>query len=229
MSRPQLTWLGALAATVLLAPGAHAAGPQVTDPASDANGVNGQQVGAAAALPQNNATPVGSQAYADVLSVEWKTLRTKGKPTGFSVVMTLSAAPTPPAGTSLVYRMLGTGPCGTFFGVVYYTKKSSDPSIPVSAIRDDCNDVTRLTPIATPVVNGGTVTWTVPLTAIPKGLPVKLGTVLKDLRFEVVELEDFQGQKTPDGGLGTGYEGIYGLGLGRLDLGKTTNSYKIGS
>lgn len=225
MTTTRTALAGALAVAALLAPNASAAGPQVVDPANDANGINNQAV---LAQDISQPTPVGSQDYADVLTIEWKTAKTRGRVTGFTVVMTLSGTPTPPSGTSIVYRLLGTGPCGTFFGVVYYTKKSSDPAIPQSAIRDDCGDETRLTALPLPTINGKTLTWNVPLTAIPKGLPVKIGTELKDLRFEVVELEDF-GTKTPDAGLGTPYEGIYGLGLGRLDNGRTTNSYKIGS
>jgi hypothetical protein len=209
----------ALAAPSMAAPPV-AVAPQVTDPANDANG--GANTPAAADKP----TPAGSQGYADVLSVLWQTTKAtktvKKKKvttvTGFTVTATLSAPPTAPTGTSIVYRMLGaTGACG-FFGVAYYTSKGSDPAQPQSAIRDNCNATpTRLTPLALPVITGNTITWTVPLKSIPADTKVKVGTKITGLWFEVREIEDFHGACVPDDGGATGYGKACGLGAGALD------------
>lgn len=224
----RLMLAGALAAGALLVPHAQAAGPQVTDQANDANFVG-------------DPTPVGSQAYADVLSIEWKAVKTKGKATGFQVVTTLSAPPVAPEGTSLVYRMLGKTPTCGFFGVVYYTHKSSDPGIPQSAVRDNCIDATtRLTQIPLPVIAGSTITWTVPFTVIPKDTKIALGTTLTDLHFAVNEIEDFRGtclpdlSAVPDDPLGAtsivkSYSKACGLGAGVVDDGTSTATYKLGA
>jgi hypothetical protein len=221
----RLALAGALAAGALLVPHAHAAGPQVIDPAGDAN------------FTDNGATrdqelPAGNQAYADVLSVEWKTVKDKKKKAiGFQVVTTLAAPPTAPNGTTLVYRMLGTSACGTFFGVVYYTRKGSDPTQPQSAVRDNCTEdgVTRLTEIPLPVIKESTITWTVPFKSIPAAAKTKLGTTLSALRFEVREIEDFGGPCIPDDGGVSGYGGACGLGVGLVDSGNTEATYKLGS
>ena len=222
-----------LVALALLTP-AQAAGPQITDPANDANFANGQ--GFVNGF-NNNATPVGTQGYADVLSVQWTTLRTtkvvkRKKVTtvvGFQVQTKLSAPPTPPQGTTIVYRMLGKTPLCGFFGVAYYTTPLSDPETPQSAIRDNCvNGTTRLTKIAPPYINGSTITWTVPLAAIPKDTKVGVGTLLTEVWFTVNEIEDFQGQKVPD--QVPVYGGATGLGLGVVDDSYPGDAaYKIGS
>lgn len=197
----------------------------MTDPANDANGINSQLLNVPAA-PHSTPTPVGSQAYADVLSVLWENTTVKGKP-GFKVTTTLSAAPTPPAGTVLVYRMLGTPTDCGFFGVVYYTAPGSQKDQPQSAVRDNCIDATtRLTAIDLPVIKESTITWTVPLSAIPADTKIKAGSTISDLRFEVVEIEDFRGQCIPADGV------VYdtptcGLGVGKLDMGVSSNSFKL--
>lgn len=225
--------LPALAALALAVPPVSAApGPQITDPANDANFLNGQGF----VEEDNHATPVGSQAYADVLSVQWTTLkstkrvgrRTVTTVTGFQVQTKLSAAPTPPQGTTVVYRMLGSTPLCGFFGVVWYTTPLSDPTAHQSALRDNCNDKpTRLTKIAPPVINGATMTWTVPLSAIPKDTKVGVGTLLTGLYFTVNEIEDFRGQKVPDDV--PVYGGATGLGVGIVDDSIAGDAaYKIG-
>jgi hypothetical protein len=222
--RPVL--LAALAAVAVTVPSALAApAPQVTDAAGDANFIGMAVSGGAS-------TPVGSQAYADVLSVTWSadkvTKKVKRKSvstlTGFTVTTVLSAPPTPPAGTSLVFRMLGKTETCPFVGPVLYTAKSSDPGIPQSALRDNCSGETRLTEIPMPVVDGATITWKVPVSALPKEVPV--GTVLKDLYFEVNEIEDFRGAQIPAGVPVFG--GAYGLGTGQVDAGSSTSSFTIG-
>lgn len=226
--------LSALAATsVALAGSGQAAppAPQIVDPAGDANGTSNAQANS------NQTTPVGSQAYADVTSVLWQPVKTtttkivKKKKvstttvTGFTVTATLSAAPTPPAGTLIVYRMLSTPSCGAFFGVVYYTSQSGDASLPQSAIRDDCTGETRLTKIAMPKITDKTITWTVPLSAIPADLKMTPGKKVSDLRFEVREIEDFRGQKIPDDV--PVYGGAGGLGVGILDDGTSTAVFSL--
>lgn len=215
-----------LAALSLLMPNASAAGPQITDPANDANFVNSQGQPILGSLPNNTPTPVGSQSYADVLSVEWKTLKTtktvKKKKvttvTGFQVVTTLSGAPTPPSGTTIVYRMLGTTPNCPYFGVVHYSSKLSDPTTPQTALRDNCFGKTtaRLTALPPVVINGSTLTWTVPIKAIPADTKVTVGSALTGLYFTVTEIEDFRGQKLPDA-LPLGLGGATGLGFGVID------------
>jgi hypothetical protein len=195
--------------------------PQVTDPANDANG------GANHAAAADKPTPAGSQSYADVTSILWQTTKTTKKVgkktvttvTGFTVTATLSGPPTPPSGTSIVYRMLGTTAACPFFGVAYYTTKGSDPKQPQTAIRDNCNgaSVARLTPIANPVITGSTLTWTVPLSAIPADTKVKVGSKITGLWFEVREIEDFHGVCVPDDGGATPYGNACGLGAGALD------------
>ena len=220
----RLALAGALAAGALLVPTAHGAGPQVVDPAGDANFTDN-------GVTRNTVLPVANQAYADVLSVEWKTVKDKKKKvTGFQVVTTLAAPPVAPNGTTVVYRMLGTSTCGTFFGVVYYTTKGSDPTQPQSAVRDNCtaDGVTRLTALPLPVIKGNTMTWTVPFKSIPGAAKVKLGSTLTALRFEVREIEDFGGECVPDDGGATGYGGACGLGVGLVDSGNTEAKYKLG-
>lgn len=223
--RPVL--LTALAAAALTAPLALAApaAPQVTDPAGDANFTPTAQEGGAA-------LPAGNQAYADVLSVTWTadvttTVVKKKKVStfsGFTVKTVLSAPPTPPAGTALVFRMLGTTSKCPFVGPVYYTDKSSDPGIPRSALRDNCTGTTRLTEIPMPVIDGATITWKVPASALPKEVPP--GTVLSGLFFEVNEIEDFRGLQVPAGVPVVG--GVYGLGTGQVEDGRSEATFKLG-
>lgn len=221
-----------IAALAVLAPSVHAAAPapQVVDPAGDANGTANE------APTADTPTPAGSQSYADVVSVLWQTTKqtkkVKGKTvttvTGFTVTATLSGPPTPPDPTSIVYRMLGSTPSCGFFGVVYYTTKSSDPTIPQSALRDNCIDATtRLTPIAMPVIAGNTITWTVPLSAIPANTKVTVGSKLADLWFEVRELQDFRVACTPDLSAAPAPVNGYGNACGQAN-GVLDNSVKDG-
>lgn len=236
---PRLALAAAAATLAVLAPHVSAApAPQIVDPANDANFLNGQGQPLLASAPNNNATPAGSQAYADVLSVQWTTVKTtkivKRKKvttvTGFSVQAKLSGAPTPPQGTVVVYRMLGSTPLCPYFGVVYYSKPLSDPASHQTALRDNCNGAStaRLTKIAPAVIKDGTITWTVPLSAIPKDTKVGVGSALTGLYFTVTEIEDFQGQKVPQDV--PVYGGATGLGVGVLDDSKPGSAvYKIGS
>jgi hypothetical protein len=213
----RLVLLPALAAVLACALPASATPlmPQIVDGRGDANFVNGQGFDTMGTAPSNMATPVGSQAYGDVTAVLFQPVRSRGKVTGFTVTMTLLGAPTPPAGTVLVYRVLGTARGCPYFGVAYYTSKVTGN--PRSAIRDNCagRPSARLTPLAPPVVKDGTITWTVPLRAIPKDTGVKAGTTLSKLYFTVTEIEDFRGQQVPAGV--PVYGGATGLGSGVID------------
>ena len=217
-------------AVALLTPHVEAAppAPQVVDPSGDAN-LTGNAV-------YDQSAAAGNQDYADVVSVAWQTSKTtkkvKGKNVttiaGFTVTATLTGAPVPPAPTSLVFRMLGSTPTCGFFGVVYYTTKSSDPKIPQSALRDNCvNATTRLTEIAMPVIQGNTITWTVPMAKIPADTKVKPGTKLVDLWFEVRELQDFRVVCTPDLSTAPAPVSNYGNACGQAN-GVLDNSVKDG-
>ena len=252
--RPVLA--AAAAAGVLVSPLAFAApggpAPQITDPAGDANFLNGEGLETAGPLAGNNSTPVGSQDYADVTAVTWTptttqvVTKTKNKKTkkvkttvttvvtGFTVRADLKGAPTPPAPSIVVYRMLGVvgGDSTKYLGVTFYSAPNGDGSAPQSAVRDNLGDGgnTRLTKIDLPKIDGTSLTWTVPLSALPKEF--KPGSTLTNLYFEVKEIEDFHGQKVPST-LPTGHAipvagGSMGLGTGLIDGGSSTSSFKVG-
>jgi len=204
----------ALASAVALGPWASAAEPQVTDKTGDGN-LTGQSA------------PVGNQAYADAVSALWENVTKDGKP-AMKVTLTLAGAPTPPSETGVVYRLLGSTPSCKFFGVVYYTQKSSDKKIPQAAVRDNCIDATtRLTEIPLPEIKDSTITWTVPLSVFPADTKVKSGTTLENLYIQINEVEDFRGVCLPDDGGVTGLGGACGLGFGEIDRANSTNSFKI--
>lgn len=221
-------------AVALLAPHAQAApAPQVTDPSGDANLL----ATAPHAAARDRATAPINQAYGDGVSVLWESVKTtkkvRGKNvttvTGFKVTATLAGAPTPPAPTQVVYRMLGSTPNCGFFGVVYYTKKSSDPGIPQSALRENCNDeVTRLYPIDLPAIVGNTITWTVPMSAVPASTKVTTGSKIVDLYFTVNELQDFGGPCLPDLSSAPAPVNAYSKACG-LAAGVVDNSVPMGS
>ena len=204
----------ALATAVALGPWAHAADPQVTDPTGDAN-FTGEVL------------PVGSQTYADIISTKWENATKDGQP-AFKVTLTLAGPPVAPPETAVVYRALGVpGHCG-FFGVVYYTSKSSDPTIPQSAVRDNCIDeTTRLTEIPLPEIKESTITWLVPLSVIPKDAGIKKGTTLGTLFTHINEIEDFRVACLPDDGGVTGFGNACGLGTGEIDRAESDASFKL--
>ncbi|HVE99413.1 MAG TPA: hypothetical protein VNA12_09565 [Mycobacteriales bacterium] len=210
MRRPIIAAL--LSTAVALGPWAHAADPQVIDVAGDGN-LTGQ------------ALPAGNQAYADVVSTKWESATLKGKP-AFKVTLTLTGPPTPPSGTAVVYRALGVpSNCG-FFGVVYYTSKSSDKTIPQSAVRDNCvAETTRLTEIPLPEIKESVITWTVPLSVIPADAKIGKGTSLNNLFTTVNGIQDFRGvclpSQTPV------YGAACGLGAGLIDEAKSDKSFKL--
>ncbi|HUR76989.1 MAG TPA: hypothetical protein VMZ22_03500 [Acidimicrobiales bacterium] len=194
--------LGALLLGALPAQAASST-PQIIDPYGDANGLS-------TVVPYSNVQePALSHAAEDVTSVLWQVVKDEeNKVTGFTIRARLSAAPragtSKPFGASVVYRMLGTSACGAKFGVIYNTDHASSPNEPQSAVIDTggCShgvvvDTTKAavsnqrpewfldTAIALPKIVGSTITWTVPLTAIPKRLHIVAGTKITDLRFSV--------------------------------------------
>lgn len=188
---------GVSALAVLAAPSVAAPAPQVTDPAGDANAGGYWR-------SQDTATPVGSQAYADVTAVEFRTTRAtrvvRGRRTttvtGFTVTMRLSAPPSPPSGVT-VYRVLAWGP-GCLFGIDYYTAEIAGH--PRAAVQEWCvgSSIRRIA-LQPPSVKGAAITWTVPLSALPRNTKVVAGATLTDLHFQVL--------LRPDGALCTGASG----------------------
>lgn len=165
-------------------PSVAAPAPQVVDPANDANG--GAHGGAS-----DTPTPVGSQPYADVVSVQFATTKAMGKAggrnvlvvTGFTVAMRLTEPPVPPAGTVAVYRVLASGP-RCLFAVDHYTRPPAGQ--PQSAVQEWCGPSIRRKALAAPRITGSTITWIVPLSALPKNTGAGVGSTLTDLHFDVL-------------------------------------------
>ncbi|HVE63039.1 MAG TPA: hypothetical protein VNB94_04495 [Mycobacteriales bacterium] len=189
--RPLLA--AALTGAVVLGPWAFAApaapAPQVTDPENDANYLNDNSP---LVLPaehpfNNNPTPVGSDGTADILSIEWATLKStpakpkKGKKAaapvvkGFTVTMALKEAP----GTAgVLYRATAETADCTQLWFQYYTDAPS--TTPQASLRHTCDGGVVVVPVATAVV-GKTIVWTFEFGA--KDLPkvVKAGTDIIDM------------------------------------------------
>jgi hypothetical protein len=184
-SKPYATFAVVLA--LVFAVPAHAATPQVVDPADDANG------GVYWAGNPDTPTPAGSQSYGDVRSVRFAAVKsvriTNGRRTAsvtaLTVSMTLSAPPVPPDGATAVYRVLASGP-GCVFGIDHYTAAPAGQA--ASAIQEWCVPTTRRRPIGAPVISGSTLTWRVPLSALPRNAKVSAGTILTELHFETLVL-----------------------------------------
>lgn len=219
---PALTVLAFLAPSVSAAPPL----PQVTDPANDANYLNGQRNATLSFVPNDHVTPILSQTYADVRSILWQPVTVKKKVgkktktivTGFTVTTTLQGAPTVPSPRTVVYRMLGTTPQCGYIGVEWFSSKVSDPSVPQAALYDNCqgNDKpARHTAIPAPLISGNTIKWTVPLALIPKDAKVNAGSTFQGLYFATIEVNDYKGQRIPDGVPGQG--GTTSLVFGTLD------------
>jgi hypothetical protein len=158
----------------------------VVDPSDDANG--GTYWG-----HSDTATPAGSQPYADVTAVRFATTKATKRVgrrsvttvTGFTVTMRLTAAPVPPADATGIYRVFAIGPKGCVMGVEHYTRALPNAAQPRSVFFDACRGSLRRTPLKPPAIKGTTITWTVPLTSLPKDTKVGVGTTLTDLHFEV--------------------------------------------
>jgi hypothetical protein len=170
--------LAAAAATVGAAvaalPSSAATPPQIVDAAGDANGINGQGVldllvdGG----PDNvSSGPVGDAA-ADITSVRFATkfvarrvgARTVQVPAATVVTMTLAAPPTTPETFYRVYATTKT--CSDLF-----LEYGTDIATGGPLVRCPSTDPTAKDKEydATAAVKGSTITWTIPVSAIPAG------------------------------------------------------------
>jgi hypothetical protein len=145
--------------------------PQITDPAGDANGINGQPETGGGPNP-NVSTGPASYAPADILSVSFvnnfvtkkvkrKTVKT---PVSFTVTMNLSAAPDPSQTYYQVSAVTKSCPDGVTFE---YTTQPS-----VFAFDDvTCYDGSTFNdyPALPAVVKGNTISWTVLDSGFPSG------------------------------------------------------------
>ena len=145
--------------------------PQITDPAGDANAVNDQGVVTGGPIPGDAAGPA-DVAQADITSVQLATTfaskKSHGKlvkvPTGFTVTMTLSAAPTVP---DVFYRVAaGSASCDNLFFEYSTAPNDSEPgSARCAATLPAPSGPVALKSV---VVKGNSITWTVPIKSIPK-------------------------------------------------------------
>lgn len=158
-----------IAVTALPSHAATAPKPQITDPTGDANAINGQGIVTGGPEP---ATPVDVSA-ADVKSVlfqsTFKTKKVNGKvvkvPTGFTVTMTLAAAPTTP---EVFYRVIAAvAGCANDVFFEYGTDVATGGSDVRCPATPPANDQTYSDAAA--VVKGSTITWTLPLSAFRAG------------------------------------------------------------
>jgi hypothetical protein len=167
--RPRLIALAAAAGVAVAVLPAHAAAPkpQITDPAGDANGFNDQGVG----LPVPSQSAPADYSGADITSVTFASTfvtkkvhrRVVKTPTGFTVTMGLAGAP----GPETFYRIVATIPGCTQLFIEYGTDVAEGgtamrcPALPGAT-------ATTYT-IAPAAVKNNTITWTVPLSALPAG------------------------------------------------------------
>jgi hypothetical protein len=164
-----LALAGGLAVTALPADAAKAK-PQLTDPAGDANGINGQ--GFLIGGPADGASTPADLSAADITAVTFASTFKKKKvkdrvvkvPTGFTVTMALSAAPTTP---EIFYRVIApTAGCDSVF-FEYGTDVAtagSDVRCPATPPAED-----KEYPASAAIVKGNTITWKVPISAFPAG------------------------------------------------------------
>jgi hypothetical protein len=169
--RIRLATAAAVAGIAVAALPGHAATapkPQITDPTGDANGVNGQGIATGAPSP---ATPADASA-ADIKSVlfqtTFKTKTVHGKvvkvPTGFTVTMTLAAAPSMP---NVIYRVAASAPsCDTLFFEYSTAVSGTDGSARCAASLPATSGPVAVTSVA---VKGSSVIWTVPVKSLPAG------------------------------------------------------------
>ena len=181
--RLRLVSLAAAAAVAAAVLPAHAgaAKPQLTDPAGDANGINGQPENISGGPNPNVVTSPASYSADDIVSVSFVTnfvtKKVKGKtvktPTSFTATLTLAAAPDPSHNYYAVTATSADCPDGINF------EYSTEPT-PLDFDDVNCFDSSGTGSFndypATPaVVKGNTISWTVSVSGI------KAGTVLKDL------------------------------------------------
>lgn len=150
----------ALAAKVVPAPT-----PQVVDPAGDANGLNDQLLGKPLPNP-NQSTAPASYSSADITSVLFQTAYVKkGRkqvPAGFTATLTLAGAPD----ANTFYDVdVSTPVCPDTLQFQYSTFNQFETNVVTCYDGNNFNDYA--VPPAT--ISGNTITWTVPLAAVPAG------------------------------------------------------------
>ena len=205
--------LAALAALAVAMPQAGAAAkPQVTDVAADANGINAQ--GQSAPVPDKG-TPTGPASYAaaDIISVQWKSTVVKKKVTGYTITLTLGAAPA----AGLTYRIESASPtCASL-----WSEYRVDPSGTAKTGLRCAEHQIAYANVPTAVVKGSTITWTVPLAVL--GKPYKAGTPLDKLGAQTRGFIWFAGQTVPLPLLGN----TSGLTVPQLDHATSDAVFKI--
>ena len=156
----------------------NAAAPQVSDPAGDANAVNGQ--GAVTGVPSQATTPASAGSL-DITSVQWSTKFTgSGKyrtPTHMVVTMSV-AAPVADLGQSAVWRATSMfGDCSVM--AAYEVAPGFTPSAYIRVC--NTNDPLGYTDIASSAkVSGTKIVWTVPIKQL-KSYGIKAGATLDTL------------------------------------------------
>jgi hypothetical protein len=176
---------GAVAVSVLPAHAASGGKPQVTDPAGDANAINGQ---GEETVPSQSTGPA-DLAAADILSVRFATTfaakKVHGKrvPTGMTATLTLAAPPTDPF---INYRLEATSAQCTDLFFEYSTSPAGrgtdlrcPGSIPVASADTQFA-------VSKAVVKGNSIIWSVPLKSLPVG--TTLSSLEADTRFNPVKL-----------------------------------------
>jgi hypothetical protein len=142
--------------------------PQITDPVGDANAVNGQGVVTGTPEPTTPADVSG----ADITSVRFQSTyktktvhgRTKRIPAGFTLTMTLAAAPTTP---NVVYRVSSSAPICEELFFEYSTSVSNTVGSArcAAALPQPSGPI----PVTKVVVKGNSIIWTVPAKSLPAG------------------------------------------------------------
>lgn len=168
--RARLLSAAAVAGLLVAAVPSHAAAlkPQIVDQTGDANGLNGQGIVGGAPAPATPADASGADIKSVLFQSTFKVKKAHGKtvkvPTGFTVTMTLAAAPTTP---NVIYRVAASAPsCETLFFEYSTAVTGSDGSARCPAtVATNSTDVA----VKSVVVKGNSVIWTVPASSVPVG------------------------------------------------------------
>jgi hypothetical protein len=169
--RTRLITAAAVAGIAVAAVPSHAAvapKPQITDPTGDANGLNGQGVVTGAPEPATPADASGADIKSVLFQSTYKTKTVHGKvvktPTGFTITMTMAAAPTLP---NVIYRVASSAPiCDTLFFEYSTVVSGGGGSARCAATVAPTSGPIAVTSVA---VKGNSVIWTVPIKSIPAG------------------------------------------------------------
>lgn len=217
--RTRLVLLAALAAAAAAVPQAGAAPvkpPQVHDLKGDANGVNAQGFEDTATMVPDGGTATDPASYgpADIQSVRWTSTIVKKKLTGYTISLTLGAAPAP----GVVYRVESSSPLCAGLWAEYridYTGAGN------GNLR--CTDPATRYTIPPVKITGSTITWTIPLKVLGKGY--KAGTILDGLGAQTRGFVWLLGQSVDVPTLGP----TTGLTVPQLDHATGTAAWKLGS